>query len=106
MQKFYLLQSKHPKEDAGDVIIDVNNMKAFFLAKIKENEFLLKIDVQDNSFHAVFSTEEQVRLELKSILHELGQDESIAYKINISDRTEKDFSKKLKEKLISKLIED
>lgn len=105
MQKFYLLQSKHDTEEPGDVLININTIKAFHFNKIKDDLFSLKLDCGDSTFFANFTMKEQAIVELKSILHELGCDESLADKIRINDKKKEFEEKDLRRKLMFKLLD-
>src|SRR5689334_9102576 len=77
MTKLYLIKSEIDRKKTGDVIIDLDKVFTYKIAK-DEKEYILVLDyTQADSVKACFKTEEAVKKELTNIFIALGQDTSI-----------------------------
>lgn len=97
--RFYLLKSTKNRENAKDIIIDLESVISIKCVK-RGSDYIIAFEVHDGHYKFVANNEQELRDELKSILKSCGSDESIADDVLIDVDNEKaDLSDLLKEVL-------
>ena len=86
MTNLYLLQSKcSKKNDAHDVIVNLDLITSICYAEAEKNKFILKIISSDDSSSACFEKSEDLISVLREILSKTNGDISLVDKVKIPD---------------------